>query len=166
MADKYLRLLNGIPTEKELTVTSAGVADAGKGVALDSGGKLDQSVLPEESVMSAVASEDLAAGDYVNLHLAGGVLKARKADATAAGKEADGFVKAAFLTGATAIVFGTGSNAGVSGKTIAARQWLSTTAGQTQESPPSASGNVVQSLGKAISSAEIDTKIGQHYVLA
>ena len=46
MADKFLKIgTDGLPTENEALVTSAGAGDAGKIVALDSAGRLDTSLM-------------------------------------------------------------------------------------------------------------------------
>ena len=50
MADKYLGIdSNGVTSEVEGTVASAGAANAGDIVALDASGKLDSTVLPSVS---------------------------------------------------------------------------------------------------------------------
>ena len=46
MAQKPIQLVNGVLTQVEATVVSAGAGDAGEVVALDSTGKIDLSVLP------------------------------------------------------------------------------------------------------------------------
>ena len=99
----------------------------------------------------------LAAGDWVNIYGSSGA-KCRKADATTAGKEAHGFVLAAVeYSQETATVYGISQmNNQLSGLTPGEMYWLSTTAGQgVATTPPSASGNVVQRLGKAVSATEI-----------
>lgn len=150
--------------------SSAGAGDAGKIPALDSAGKLDITMMPTgvtAEVTLALASEDLAAGDFVNFHLAGGVLKARKADATTNAKPADGFVLAAFLTGATASVYGiSNANSSVAGLTIASDYWLSITPGAITGTAPSAAGNIVQRLGKAKSATEIIFENQDYYELS
>lgn len=100
---------------------------------------------------SVVTSEDLAAGDFVNIWDDSGTPKARKADATATGKEAVGFVLASSTSGNNATVYFEGSNTQLSGMTPGARQYLSTTAGGRTETAPSTASNVVQYLGRAIS---------------
>lgn len=92
---------------------------------------------------AVVATENLAAGDFVNVH-SGGV---RKATATGTGLEAHGFVLTAFASGATAKVYSLGLNNVLSGLTKGTL-WLSTTAGAASNSPPAA-GNLVQRLGFA-----------------
>ena len=83
--------------------------------------------------------------------------KCRKADATTAGKEAHGFVLAAVESAGPATVYGISQmNNQLSGLTPGEMYWLSTTAGQgVATTPPSASGNIVQRLGKAVSATEI-----------
>lgn len=100
------------------------------------------------------ASEEIADGDFVNLWVDAGLLKMRKADATVAGKEANGFVKAAVASTFTGTVYHSGVNDHVTGMTLG-DVFLSTTAGKGQASPPSASGNTVQILGKAVSATAV-----------
>lgn len=158
MADKFLKMVSGRITEKEATVQSAGAGDAGELVALDAAGKLDTSVMPTgigAETKVAPASEALGAGDWVNLWSDGGTLKVRKADATTAGKEAHGFVLAAVESAANATVYVAGINNQLSGLTLGATYFLTTTAGNESATAPSAAGNVVQALGPAISATEI-----------
>jgi hypothetical protein len=155
---KYLALTAGVITEETAINTSAGAGDASKVIRTDSAGLLPVSMLPSgvgAEVVVATASEALAAGDFVNLWNSTG-LKVRKADATVAGKEAVGFVLAAVLNAASATVFlSSQQNSSVSGKTVGARQWLSTTPGLSTETAPSASGNIVQQLGFATAAANV-----------
>lgn len=167
MADKYLRLNGGVPTQTEATTSSTGAADAGKIVALDAGGKLDQTMMPTgigADVAVVAASENLAAGDFVNIWNDAGTAKARKADATAAGKEAHGFVLDAVTAPANATVYFEGTNDQVSGLTPGV-QYLATTAGACTATPPSSTGQVVQRVGVATSATSINIEAGQHYVL-
>lgn len=108
-----------------------------------------------EAKFEIEASENLAAGDGVNLFDDGGTIKARKWDATAAGKEADGFVKAAVTSGQSATVFFPGAiNDQSSGLTAGEKQFMDTTAGGVTNTAPSTSGNIVQEVGKALSATE------------
>lgn len=157
-AKSFLRLIAGRITEIAGLVTSAGAADDGKIPALDSTGRLDISMMPvgvAAETKSMPCSENLADGDFVDIYNAAGTLKCRKADATASGKEADGFVLASYLSGATAVVYLEGTNTHVSGLTLGSRYYLSTTAGTPTDTPPSASGNVVQYIGTALSATEL-----------
>jgi hypothetical protein len=170
MADKYIALVNGRQQEREATVNSAGASDNGKIVALDSTGRLSSSVMPVgigADTATIQASEALAAGDFVNIHNVSGSPRVRKADASTAGKEAHGFVLAAVASGNNATVYFEGQNTQVTGRTPGARQYLSaTTPGAATETPPSASGNVVQFLGVAVSATSISTEIEDAIILA
>lgn len=168
MADKYIYNNGGTLTEKSGTTSSSGAADAGKIIALDATGRIDVTMMPAgfgDDAVNIVASETLAAGDFVNVWNDAGTPKVRKADATTAGKHAHGFVLAGVSIGASAKVFFEGTNTQLSGLTAGDR-FLSTTAGQTIATAPSASGNVVQKLGVAVSATAINVEIQQHIVLA
>lgn len=142
--------------------TLLNAATTGSGVVLKTkgDGTIDESVLPTgigADVKNIVASEALSAGDLVNIWNDSGVEKVRKADASAEGKEAVGFVKASVLSSGTASVYFEGRITGKTGLTPGARQYLSAaTAGAVVETAPSAAGNVVQFVGVAVSATEID----------
>ena len=166
-AKKFLRLVNGVLTEIFGVQSSAGAANAGDFVALDDTGRLDNSVMPVgigADTKSIPASEALAAGDWVNVWSSTGA-KVRKADATTAGKEAHGFVLAAVSSGANALVYFEGTNTQVSGQTPGP-VFLQTTAGTGGATIPSASGNVVQNLGVALSATEVNFERGTPVTLA
>jgi hypothetical protein len=112
-----------------------------------------------------VASEALVAGDWVNVWDDAGAFKCRKADATVAGKEAHGFVLAAFAAAATATVYMEGTNTAVTAQTPGVK-FLSTTAGLGTATAPSAAGNVVQRLGVATSATTVNFEPTAPYVLA
>jgi hypothetical protein len=155
------------PTVVNSKTSSAGAGDAGKLPALDGSGRLDTTFMPAgigADTKIIVASEALAAGDFVNVWNSTGA-KARKADATAAGKEAHGFVLSAVSNGANATVYFEGPNTAVSGQTPGP-VYLSTTAGLATATAPSASGNVVQRLGVAVDTTEINFEGSQPIVLA
>ena len=150
----YLDRIAGKLKQVAGLVSSAGAGDAGKLIALDSAGKLDSTLMPAgvgADTVSVLASENLAAGDLVNIYDNAGTANCRKADATTAGKEADGFVIAVVTSAANATIYPTGSsNTQVTGLT-AGTQYLATTAGGMTITPPSASGNIVQEVGSASS---------------
>jgi hypothetical protein len=169
MAEKYIYNNQGTLTEKEATVVSTGSGDAGKIVALDATGRLDNSLLPvgvgaDTKVLPA--SENLVAGDFVNIWNDSGTVKVRKADATTAGKEANGFVLSAVSAGSNATVYFEGTNNQLSGLTGGAMYFLSTTAGGVTSTPPSGAGNIVQKIGRALSATEINVEFSDPIVLA
>ena len=148
--------------------TSAGAGDSGKIPALDGSGKLDTSFMPTgigADTAAIATSETLAAGDFVNIWNNGGTANVRKADATTSGKEAMGFVLAAFTHPTTATIYFEGSNTAVTGRTPGV-QFLSTTAGSTTTTAPSSSGNVVQRVGVATSATNINFQWNDPIVLA
>ena len=151
-AKKFLRLVNGVLTEIFGVQASAGAGNAGDLVSLDDTGRIGNSMMPvgigaDTAVIDA--SEGLAAGDWVNVWNDSGA-KVRKADATTAGKEAHGFVLAAVTSGNPATVYFEGTNTQVTGQTPGP-VYLQTTAGTGGATIPSASGNVVQQVGVAVS---------------
>lgn len=182
-AHKFLTLSNGRKTEEAAISTSAGAADEGKIPCLNASGILDDSITNASATsvagklakldgtgrlgtdlmpvgiaadtLSVVASEALTAGHFVNVWNDTGTIKVRKADATTSGKEADGFVLSGYSPGDTALVYFEGSNTQLAALTLGARYYLATTAGQVTATPPSASGNVVQYLGRAVSATRI-----------
>jgi len=162
----FLRLVSGRITEILGIQTSAGAGDAGKIPALDSTGRFDTSMMPVGVVAdtaTVTTSEALAAGDWVNIHNSSGA-KVRKADATVQGKEADGFVLAAASSAASALVYFEGRNTQVSGQTVGP-VYLQTTAGLGGATVPSASGNVVQRVGVAVSATEVNFQRGEPVTL-
>lgn len=169
MADKYLYNNAGTITEREGLQSSAGAGDAGKIPALDSAGLIDSSMMPVgigADTVSAVASENLAAGDLVNVWNDSGTVKIRKADATSAGKEASGYVLSSVSSSASATVYLEQKVTGLTGLTAGAVYYLSTTAGGVTSTAPSSSGNVVQRIGRAASTTVLIFQPGPPVVLA
>lgn len=158
---KFLTLntSTGSMDETALLDSSAGVNSAGKGVALDSTGKLALNMMPTgvgPELNNLVAYENLTAGDFVNVFNDGGTPKARKADATDGGKRAQGFVKASPSAGQTVDVYFDGANTSLSGLTPGSRYFLSAaTPGAATLTPPATANNLVQYLGTALASTTI-----------
>ena len=169
MADKYIYNNQGTLTEKEAIASSAGASDAGKIPALDSTGRISTTMMPVgigADTKILLASENLNAGDFVNIWNDAGTVKVRKADATTAGKEANGFVLDTVTAGNNATVYFEGTNTQLTGLTGGSMYFLSTTAGGVTATAPSASGNIVQKLGRALSSTEINFEPSDPIALA
>ena len=167
-ASKFLALVSGRIREVIATVTSTGVSDDGKIVALGTDGRLDASVMPVgigAEVKSIQASENLSASNLVNIWNSAGQFRVRKADATTAGKEANGFVLSAVTSGQNALVYLEGSITGLGGLTPG-RYYLSTTPGEATLTPPTGAGNVVQYIGDALSTTEITFERTEGVILA
>lgn len=155
---KYLANSSGAITEVQPITTSAGAGDASKVPQTDSSGRLDPSLMPVgigADTNSITTSEALAAGDFVNIWNSTGA-KARKADASTAGKEAHGFVLSAVSSGQPATVYSEGTNTQVTGMTAGVVYLSATTPGQATTTPPSGSGQIVQRLGVAVSTTAIN----------
>ena len=166
-AKKFLRLVNGVLTEIFGVQTSAGAGNAGDLVSLNDTGRIDNSMMPVgigADTATITASETLAAGDWVNVWNSSGA-KVRKADATTAGKEVHGFVMSAVTSGNPATVYFEGTNTQVTGQTPGP-VYLQTTAGAGGATIPSASGNVVQQIGVAVSATAVNFERGTPVTLA
>lgn len=147
------------------TVTSS----ANKIVKLDGTGKLDSTVLPTgigADTASIIASENLAAGDLVNIYNNAGVANCRKADASTTGKEAHGFVLAAVTATGNATVYFEGTNTQMTGLTPGIQFLSPTTAGRTTATAPSAAGQVSQVVGFATSATAMNFQSRNPIVLA
>ena len=167
-AKKFLRLVNGVFTEIFGVQASAGAGNAGDLVSLDNSGRIDNSMMPVgigADTANIVASEGLAAGDWVNVWNDAGTAKVRKADAATAGKEVNGFVLAAVTSGNPATVYFEGTNTQVTGQTPGP-VYLQTTAGAGGTTIPSAAGNVVQQVGVAVGATAVNFERNTPVVLA
>ena len=169
---KFIKLSAGRLQEESIESVSAtaGAADADKLVRLGGDGKLDQSVLPTglgADALAITASENLASGDFVNVWDDAGTAKARKADATTAGKEADGFVLDAVASGQPATVYFEGRNTGLTSLTVGARYYLSAASpGGITTTPPAGAGNVVQFIGRASGATSLAFEATDGVILA
>lgn len=170
-AGKYLDLdlATGRSTRKATVQSSAGAGDEGKIPSLDASGKLDITMMPNgigADTFVANASENLAAGDLVNIWDDSGTVKVRKADANALGKAADGFVSDAVTSGNSATVYLDGTITGLTGLTKGAVCFLSATAGAvTHDVSGYTTNDIVQCVGKAISTTEMVFNVGEVILL-
>lgn len=164
---KYIALVSGRKQEIAGLAASAGAGDAGKIPQLDGTGRLDPTMMPVglgADTASITTSEALAAGDYVNIHSSTGA-KARKADATTVGKEAHGFVLAAFASGAVATIYFESTNTQVTGQTPGVI-YLSATAGLGTSVAPTTAGQTVQVIGYATSATTVNFNANDTVLLA
>lgn len=163
MADKYLipNATGGL-TQVEATVASSGAGDAGKILGLDASGRLDGSVMPigiGADTASIQASENLSAGDFVEVWNSAGSFRVRKADG-ATGKAASGFVLSAVSSGANASVYFEGTNTAVTGATAGVVYLSVTTPGGFQSAAPTVAGQTLQVVGFAVSATAINFERG------
>lgn len=171
MAKKYQALVNGKAKLIEATVASTGVAQAGDILALGADGKLDATVLPigvGPDVQTMEASEALTPGDYVNIFDDAGTKKARLAD-NSNGRDAHGWVKAAFAPTETATVYFEGPNTAADTAVAGQRAYLGV-AGAAVTVPldstlPANNGKIHQFLGVYVDVNTINTDIDDCIVL-
>ena len=135
---------------------SQGATDAGEIVALNTEGKIDPSMLPEEALgetIKCTAGEALSKGDLVYLYNDDGTVKCRKAKANDIDTIADGFVKKDYNDGDTEVsVYFEGELVRDDMTfTVGAAYFLSNSnAGQVTDTAPSGVGVVIQRIGAAI----------------
>ena len=170
MAEKFIKQVNGSLTENEVITTTAGSADAGKIIGLDSTGLFDPSFLPPGTgpdLASIVTSENLSAGDFVNIWDDSGTTKVRKADATNSSMEANGFVLDNATSPNVVNVYFEGRNTQLSGLTGGTVYFLSdVTPGAVKSTAPTTTSYIVQRLGKAYTTTAMTTEIAQSITLA
>lgn len=153
----------------DIVDASTGAGDAGKVIMTGADGLIDVSLMPVgvgADTLTIQASENLSAGDLVNVYSNAGAARVRKADATTSGKEANGYVLSSVTSGNNATVYVEQKITGLSGLTDGSRYYLATTAGGITTTPPSSSGNVVQFVGRAASDTELIFQPGDPVVLA
>jgi|688.fasta_scaffold765340_2 hypothetical protein len=158
---KLIKINNNGSKEEYLGITtSAGAGNSGDFPVLDGTGKLDTTFMPVgvgQDAVTAIAGEALSAGNMVYFNGSGQVLKA---DATALGKAARGYVNSNFSNGATATVFFDDSNTGLTGLTSGATYYLSKTAGLvTTNVSAYVAGDVIQEIGFATSTTNLRVNI-------
>lgn len=170
MALKILTIVAGRIKEALVGIQStAGAGDANKPILTDASGKIDPSFMPSgvgSATKIIASSEALSSSDLVNVWNDGGTVKVRKADGTTVGKEANGYVLAGVSSGANATVYFDDEITGLSSLTPGTRYYLHTTPGQLTDTPPSATGNVVQCVGVAVSATSIIFEAGEPVELA
>jgi len=118
--------------------------------------QFDQLLTHRFNHLKVQAGETIGYGQAVNLYLSGGIVMARKANATDTTKPCHGLCDNP--TGLSAgqwgeIIFMSGRSQGIAGTVFGSRYFLSTTAGGVQLSPPSTAGNLVQIVGVGLGSA-------------
>lgn len=167
---KFITLVSGV----QKLVSAVQVGGSGKEnsvVATGADGLIDSSLMPSGFGVDAIsvpASENLAGGDFINLWNDGGTVKARKANASAEGTRAMGFVLSSVVSPANALVYLEGRNTAKTGLTLAQQYWLSDSVpGDVTTTPPSTgAGKIVQLLGMAYSPTAMSTEgLNNDYVV-
>lgn len=163
-APKYIKNNAGILTEQAASETSSPEVV----VATLASGLLDVSFMPVgigPVTASVVTSENLAAGDLVNIYNNAGTANARKADASTT-KPAHGFVLASVTSPAAAVVYFDDFDTAVTGLTPGLQFLSDTTPGKCTTTVPSGAGHIVQQVGVATTATSLMFDINPYYVLA
>ena len=137
---------------------------------LDNTGRWSTTMMPVgigADTVSMVTSEDLAAGDLVNIYDATAVPTARKANATDATKPVVGFVLAATTSPAAALIYMEGPITGLSALTAGTRMYLSAaSSGALTPTPPTGTGMIVQFVGRAVNATTVNFEPDNPLLLA
>lgn len=164
---RFIDIVSGVLTQLVPISSSAGAGDASKIVQTGAGGKLDLSLMPESltaQVKILPASEDLAAGDLVNIWLDTATWKVRLASG-ATSRPAMGYMVSGAVTDANATIYIEGINNQVSGLTPGL-VWLGTDGAVTQTPPATGSGGISQIVGTALSATELEFEANDPVTLA
>lgn len=166
--NKFLKKNANGDIEEEFSVqATAGQGDAGKVVALDADGMIDETMLRSSEVVSMVASETLAAGNIINIWDDAGTPKVRKATNTGVATKGMGFVKDNITSGATGKVYFEGKVTGLSGLTPGKEYFLGVAGAIVDNTElPTAASSIVQQLGKAYSATSITFEAQPIIILA
>lgn len=104
------------------------------------------------------ASEDIAVGAAVNLFAQIGILFVQNANATDNTKPCDGFcsqVGGIAMGTVGEVILNDGVNLSLTGLTVGAIYYLSTTPGEFTATPPTSAGNLQQYIGKALTTTAL-----------
>ena len=167
---KFISLIAGKLKEVLSIATSAGAGDADKIICTNASGDLDVTFLPPgigPEQVTVTAGENVSQYDLANIYDDGGTLKGRKADGGTNKYVCHGFFTAAGTTGNTVVVQTNGWITGA-GLTIGADYFLSATPGAycLAASVPSGAGKIVQKIGYAVSTTEMEFEPEQEIELA
>jgi len=167
-AEKYIALVNGVLTEVSATVTGGTAAQDGKVPALDSTGRIDQSLMPvgvTPDTYVGTASEALnPVNPFVYVKADGTIANA---SGTSGGNPCTGFILSSAAQNAQATVFFEGRVTGLTGLTAGARYYLSdATPGGITASPVSGTGKLHQYLGRALTTSNLTFECDDHIVRA
>jgi len=162
---------DGAGGAKEVVATQTGGSGNENLLAsLDNTGRWSTTMMPvgiSADTVSMVTSENLAAGDLVNIYDVSTVPTARKANATDATKPVVGFVLAGSTSPASAIIYMEGPITGLSGLTAGTRMYLSAaTSGALTATAPVGTGKIVQFVGRAVNATTVNFEPSDPILLA
>ena len=142
------------------TNSEAGVVSLATGDEAKLGASSEKAVTPAalktklDATVSAIATENIAAGDVVNIYTTTNGLRVRRAVASDPQRFANGHVRSAVISGDSVDVR-LQDVLESSGLTPGLPYYLSATAGKITRTLPTVSGTIVQKVGRAISATEL-----------
>ena len=149
--EKFIQMTTGGNFTEKRGVQAGGSSNANKIAALDSAGKIANTMLPDgigQDTIVVQASEALSAGQFVNIWKSGSDTRVRRASATSAITRADGFIKEDVASGSDATIFISGINTDVGGSINEGdKVFLGTNPGEGRSIPPTSANNIAQYLG-------------------
>ena len=149
--EKFIQMTTGGNFTEKRGVQTGGSSNANKIAALDSAGKIANTMLPDgigQDTVVIQASEALSAGQFINIWQSGSDTRVRRASASSTITRADGFVKEDVASGSDATIFISGINTNVEGSiNVGGKVFLSATPGQGRAVPPTSVNNIAQYLG-------------------
>lgn len=163
MEGKFLRVddITGLTEELSALGSTLGVADADKIIKTDSTGLIDLSFMPVgigPDTIDLICSENLSAGNAINIYDNVGVATCRLADRTN-NRPARGFVLQNFTSGQVAKVYKDSKVTGLAGLVAGTTYFLGLAGAMTPTPPAPTSGFLNQIVGTASSSTVLDIEI-------
>lgn len=158
MPDKFISIVGSGQNEVAGLVTSVGVGSAGRIPALDANGLLDPSMMPSgitPDQKAGTSNGTITAKDMCFVEAAGTIARATAAAGTP--KEAIGWALTSVATGQPITIQLEGKISGLAGLTPGSTYFLSnTTPGGITLTAPSATGELWQPVGTAVSATELN----------
>ena len=158
MTNKFLTLLADGATHLVAAISSSGgIVDKEKIVATNAEGTIDITLLPtglDTSAENMLAAESISAGDFINIFEDQGTRKVRLADAANL-RPAHGFVLTNLALGDSGSIYTAGVNSQLTNLVPGRKYFLNIVPGAIIPLINLVSGNLVQSLGTAISSTQL-----------
>lgn len=152
---KYQTFDDSTQTQKEVAfVSTGGSGNANKAVQLNSDGFIDPTMIADAEVKSGNAFEAITAKQLVYFKTDGTVAKASGA---VGGHKAQGWAANSASVGQPVTVYQEGTIGGLTGLTAEKNYFLSAmTAGAYTDTAPTGSGELLQTIGVALSTTELN----------
>jgi len=152
---KYQTFDDATQTQKEVAfVSTGGSGNANKAVQLNSDGFIDPTMIADAEVKIGNAFEAITAKQLVYFKTDGTVAKASGA---VGGHKAQGWAANSASVGQPVTVYQEGTIGGLTGLTAEKNYFLSaTTAGAYTDTAPTGSGELLQTIGVALSTTELN----------